>query len=378
MTGEQGRLAIGICVSLIFNTFILVPGLTADLSGTSDANAGSTAAIAPEFEPEPPEDEMPLGIEESDASTLTWIGYKEFEEHMARLSDMDQAQFQVGGASQGGGGRPEPPAETPTPPTEDTPPTSQPTPETTNAAVPSPDQATATPQEETSAPEKTPPPQEQEPLPEVPSPEAPAPSETTGEKPAEPAPEVAQPEPTEAAKAEPTETKPNPPTPPQPSPQPPAQPSGDSAQQPGPPDVKPGPVSTGTTEDPPVERAADRESDAAATVPVNIKKPGGPVAAQGLTVLTRRPKLTAFEEMQFGQLSIVVRIAFDGSGRPRRIHIGRTDPRTRRMIWEPAERATGYRGRIVSSLFRWRARGPQLEALEENDTIVRTFELVYR
>ncbi len=113
-------------------------------------------------------------------------------------------------------------------------------------------------------------------------------------------------------------------------------------------------------------------------MPVNVKRQGGPVAAHGLNVRTKRPKLTPFEEMQFGKLSIVVRLSFNRDGRPLRVEIARFDEKRRKNIWQPAEGATGYEGRIVTSLFRWRASGKELDALKGDKTVSRVFELMYR
>ena len=51
--------------------------------------------------PPPPESEVKLGIEESEANTVTFIGYEEYEKHLARLSEVEQAAMQknvAGGA----------------------------------------------------------------------------------------------------------------------------------------------------------------------------------------------------------------------------------------------------------------------------------------
>ena len=39
--------------------------------------------------------EIVLGIEESQASTLTWIGYDNYEKHLARLAQVEQASMQL-------------------------------------------------------------------------------------------------------------------------------------------------------------------------------------------------------------------------------------------------------------------------------------------
>ncbi len=71
----------------------------------TDATAPSTTSsrTGRESAPEP----EPLGIEQSDAETLTWIGYEEYQEHLARLSEVEQAAMLASPVA-GGGGTPPP------------------------------------------------------------------------------------------------------------------------------------------------------------------------------------------------------------------------------------------------------------------------------
>ncbi|MBC8203445.1 MAG: energy transducer TonB [Planctomycetes bacterium] len=39
--------------------------------------------------------EIVLGIDQSEASTLTWIGYEQYQKHLARLADVEQAAMQL-------------------------------------------------------------------------------------------------------------------------------------------------------------------------------------------------------------------------------------------------------------------------------------------
>ena len=50
---------------------------------------------------EPPAE--PLGIDKSEAETLTWIGYEEYAEHLARLSEVEQAAMSTAPTAGGGG-----------------------------------------------------------------------------------------------------------------------------------------------------------------------------------------------------------------------------------------------------------------------------------
>ncbi|HAC08930.1 MAG TPA: hypothetical protein DCG14_04665, partial [Phycisphaerales bacterium] len=70
-----------------------------------------------EDEREPAPEQEPLGIEQSEAETLTWIGYEEYQEHLARLSEVEQAAMLASPVSGGGGTPPpsRPPTARPTP-----------------------------------------------------------------------------------------------------------------------------------------------------------------------------------------------------------------------------------------------------------------------
>ena len=158
MNSQRGRLAVSFIASIGINVLVIIPMLASDLGAAGTTEDLGEVVTIPDFQDQPNPDEVKLGIDESDASTLTWIGYEQYQEHMARLAELDQAQFQIGGGATGGGGSPNPPAPEPRPPTPETPP-SQPAPE------PAPDtQAEPLPQ--------------QPPLPEFPSPDLPKPADT--------------------------------------------------------------------------------------------------------------------------------------------------------------------------------------------------------
>ena len=52
---------------------------------------------------EPPEPKVELGIDESNAVTMNWIGYAEYEKHLAALSEVEQAALRLETASGAGG-----------------------------------------------------------------------------------------------------------------------------------------------------------------------------------------------------------------------------------------------------------------------------------
>lgn len=343
MTSEYTRLGVGLVVSVALNALLIIPGLVGNADADGPGPDHDQSVQPPEFTPPRDPDAIKLGIKESEASTLTWIGYQQYREHMARLSELEQAQFVAGGAADGGGGTPRPPSK---PTAESTPvPAEQLTPQPTPEPLP------ATPA-----------------LPEVPDDTLPKPSPTDKDGSA-----------TDPSRDSPAPATPTPaPRPPTPTIAPAAPSGGDNAPAPGPPAPAVGPSATGAEDLPPVPNASDRDSDAAAIVPVNVKKPGGPVAAQGLEVRTFRPVLTPYEELQFGRISIVVKLAFDRRGKPRRVFIGTPDPKRKTVQWKLATSMSGYLSKVITSLYRWRATGKQLKELEGDETIEIVFELTFK
>ena len=81
-----------------------------------------TPELRPEDRPDPPitpddpfEEKVELGIEESDAVTMNWIGYAEYETHLAALAEVEQAALRLEMASGAEGNAS--PKNDPTPPT---------------------------------------------------------------------------------------------------------------------------------------------------------------------------------------------------------------------------------------------------------------------
>jgi len=97
MMGEvrptRSPLVLWLVVSLAIHVAVLLPALVQAMQ--QPASAGIMQA---NFEPDSIDkpddpDEMQLGIEDSLASTMTWIGYDEYEEHLAELGRVEQAAF---------------------------------------------------------------------------------------------------------------------------------------------------------------------------------------------------------------------------------------------------------------------------------------------
>lgn len=350
-------------------------------TGANPLSIEHPAATPPPDELEPPE---VLGIEKSEADTLTWIGYEEYEKHLARLSEVEQAAMLAAPSSGGGGGAPAAgggattsaappplpgaaqPAPAPAVATAPTPATDDPerlidekfrdSPETTKSAdpqeavrpsttestddrdAPDPDDSTEPAEETTPRPTETDPPEAPK---ETESPDA---EETEDQS--EPAPEPAPtPGPTPTPSPAPA-PKPSP----KPNPTPTEDPSDSEGDQPG---EGPG--------EPVPESGNDANKDAEATSTIETPEAnwrnGRPLAAEGLEIKTRRlaiPLVTWFKLRP--TRDPVAEILFKKSGRPAsaKLVVSSGDP--------------DLDGYITDALFRWRASGKRLEELQGEDT----------
>ncbi len=82
------RLAVCLAASVLLHLTVLWPAMGRALGSTPPGADDPPPPVAP---PEP----LPVepGIDRSDAATLTWVGYEEYREHLARLAAVDQAAF---------------------------------------------------------------------------------------------------------------------------------------------------------------------------------------------------------------------------------------------------------------------------------------------
>ena len=104
-------LALGLVLSLILHAAVIVPVLMMAFASPGPAGRMQAGRFdpedfrAPEEEAEAPEPpEVQLGIDASTPSTLTWVGYEEYQKHLAALAEFEQAAFTD---EPTGGGRPE-------------------------------------------------------------------------------------------------------------------------------------------------------------------------------------------------------------------------------------------------------------------------------
>lgn len=298
---------------------------------------------------ESPAERIQLGLDEGVPSSLTWIGFTEYEEHLARLSETEQAAFAEAVPSE---------APAPDMPIEPTPePEAEPEPAPTPEPEPEPNPAAA---EEGAPAEAAPalPAIDLAPLADI----AGTVREETDRlfdaatdqlsrawqslRQARPRPRASE-QPPEST-TEPTE--PNDSAPPPTS----EQPAESRAETPAAPDATP----------------ADRESDATSIVEVDRDqwRAGKPLAARGLTIITKKPEFQLWTLLTAAPRNPTVDITFN--------HLGRvTDVRfTRTSGHADVDRA------IMLAVFAWRAEGERLAAFKEGETFTEsiTFLLTRR
>ncbi|MDZ4753686.1 MAG: hypothetical protein SGJ11_04230 [Phycisphaerae bacterium] len=276
-----------------------------------------------EPEPEPPEDPpLQLGVDGGDPTAASWLGLADdLIEHLARQAETDQAALDLNPA----GGAAGSPAEAPAEPE----PVVQPEPEPAPEPVPEP------------TPEPTP-----EPLPEP----APAPDP-------DPAPATAPVPPPAVTPAPPRPFLLLPLSRPQDAPR--------DDHQPTPP-VQPATAGPPNPAPPAEGELSDRESDATSilSVPPNQWKNGRPIAADGLTIKTRRPKFTILTMVTSSPRNPVVEVVFAPSGKPAKYGF---------------LRPSGFAdidGPILDAIAGWRASGEPLAKLREGETITVRLRLV--
>jgi len=380
-------LLIGMIVSVVLHVTVISPMLAAAMKPTV-ARVNPESRFEPdhfrrppeeEEEPPPEEDPLKLGIEDGSPSTMTWVGHKEYEEHLARLAEVEQAAF----TDEPAGGVPTPPPTPQTPPPVEAQPVQEALADAEPVEEPLDQPPVETPSlqdEQTEQARDVQTPDELEMLAEEPQikPFLPAmeEAELTGVSEAEGSVGTAdreQPdeEPTPPPSETPTEEKQRespgiaamfealrklaeqmqaqqPP-----EPQPPAQPQ--VQQQPTPPQ----PPAVNPSESTEEGDQADKQSDATSIVevPMDQIKIGKPLAARGLELKPARPSLTTLQSLKGVPGNPLVEMRFMRNGRVKAARILETSG-DRRMD-----------SAIESSLYRWRAKGKQLRELKGDETI---------
>lgn len=88
-------LFIALIASLLLHVTVIVPGFIG-LASLTDPPRPLLASFEPDAVQAPQRQqphEVTLGIDRSTASTVTWIGYEEYQEHLAALAEVEQAAF---------------------------------------------------------------------------------------------------------------------------------------------------------------------------------------------------------------------------------------------------------------------------------------------
>ena len=314
-------LVAGLCASIFAHLAVILPLLVSIMTTTSAKPAElKTTITADDFQPIKEEQKLQLGIDEDTPSSFTWIGYKEYEEHLAALSEVEQAAKAI---DQSG------------------------TPQSPSAESQELIKAIATEQFQIVKNElaallerfkimPTPPNAKPGMNPDVPQ-ETESGLRSAIEKIKEWLENVA-----ETAKSKPT-------TEPEETVELAVAAKAVESGRPGNP-----------TENPPDEGdPSDMESDATSTIDVPFDKIrlGKPIAGHGLELKPRRPEFTLLELMSARPGNPLIEISFPSSGIPKSAQLIK---RTGNKNIDNA---------ILNSLYGWRAKGKRLEELGDNETV---------
>jgi hypothetical protein len=264
----------------------------------------------------PQEEQTHLGLDVDTPSSLTWVGYEQYQEHIAALAAMDQAAF-----------------------TDD--PVSSPAPEPALAAA-------------TPAAAPTPA--------EAPAPESPPSADEATEPPASIDLDrlIAMRRLFDAlGQAVPAAAAPAAVTPPADK----AQTAPAGAEKPPAPAAEPAPA---TPRDP--GDAADKESDPTSVIEASPEhwKIGKPLASPGLEIQPRKPEFTTLQLLTSAPGNPLCLIRFGRDGRPAHAEIIESSG------------ALNIDAAITASLYRWRAAGKRLEALAAGATAEVTIRILLR
>lgn len=388
MDDRRANLSLG--VSLIssgaLHLAVIVPLMLAMMTPASAPTQVRSEIASRDLDREKPEkdeeDEPRLGIDADTPSSLTWVGYEEYEEHLARLSEVEQAAFRMHES-----GLPEPadPQPDDAPPDEalvaepsELPTIDQPEPVTEEAVADSMaaqahepvEESTEEPSESAESAAASLPrdgfkgmldelfdglrikPGAAEPSFEPGWTDEPIPAETPGEddEPAvEPFDEVAGAsldEPAEAAEREEDAADAESSA----APTQPAEERESAREQP--------PASSLPEGEPDEGDVSDREADATSTVDVPPEnwRLGRPLAASGVELKPQRPEFTLLQQMSASPGNPLVVIRFGSDGVPRNAEIVRSSGNHSVDAF------------LETSLYRWRASGEEIENLAAEET----------
>lgn len=356
-------LLVGLLGSVLLHLFAVVPFFLLAVAPRPQAAAihahyGSDEVAPPDYDPPP--DHPALGIDSPTPSSLTWIGYDEYREHLAALEEFEQAAFTQNQTGELG----EVETETPGPELlaeQSAEPAEAPA-EPTPALVMEPS-SPAEPIESTAVETANAELVELESMPAEAVTELPTDVPPVVHSPLMPlltlldaihsAPIVAESPPSDREDMQPLREPEAPPPPQPPSPAAPtAQPVASAA-----PAARP----AGEAAD-----AADKDSPATSVieVPQENWRLGKPLAAQGVELKPQRPQFSILQILTSSPGNPIVEIHFKGDGVPSLVT----------ML-----RSTGSESidtTLIASLYRWRAAGEALQQLQGEQTLMVRIHLI--
>lgn len=329
MTRRDNNLPVlvGLGLSVSIHLLILLPVFLAALNADPPVNYLEARFDPEDFTPEPDEEkpeeeETRLGLDVDTPSTLTWVGYEEYQEHIAALAEMDQAAFvdEIQAAL---------PAEM--------------FPEANAAAEVEPTQPTA--ESPVPAPSNAGPP--------VIDPDQMIAFQTLMDALKRLFADVGEADPRSDNSKTPTQKK---------------EEKAPEANKPSEPREPTPPSSEAVPVTPEPGDKADKESDPTSVIdakPENWKL-GKPLATSGLELKPRRPVFTTLQMLTSAPGNPLCRLYFDSDGVPKKVEIlessGNNEVDTV----------------IKASLYRWRAKGKSLATLKKNETRDVTIRIVLR
>lgn len=125
---------------------------------------------------------------------------------------------------------------------------------------------------------------------------------------------------------------------------------------------------TPSPNEPEIGEPSDRQSDPTSTIELMFDRidPGRPVARPGIEIRPRRPEFTDLTLLTSGAGNPLVQIDFGRDGRPKVAKILETS------------RDSRIDQSVLSSLYRWRASGERIAALAGDETLSLTVRIVWR
>ncbi|MBT4530704.1 MAG: hypothetical protein HOC27_05815 [Phycisphaerae bacterium] len=112
---------------------------------------------------------------------------------------------------------------------------------------------------------------------------------------------------------------------------------------------------------------SDRDSSATSTIKITPEqwKSGKPLAAQGIVLRPRRPSFTANQLVSNAPSDLVADLFINNKGKPANVDI----------VFSTG--SVSIDGSLISSLYRWRASGEQIDALEDGETILISIHITF-